>query len=96
MRVRYSPRAFVDRETIYDYLEKRSPQGARNVKIAIVHAIRGLAFYPRLGRLTDMSGVYELIVPRLPYKIYYRFEREEVWILHIRDARRRSWEGQGD
>jgi toxin ParE1/3/4 len=96
MRVRYSPRAFVDRETIYDYLEKRSPQGARTVKIAIVNAIRGLASYPRLGQLTDMSEVYELIVPRLPYKIYYRLEREEVWILHISDARRRPWEGQGD
>jgi plasmid stabilization system protein ParE len=36
MRVRYSPRAFADREAIYDYLEKRSPQGAQNVKITIV------------------------------------------------------------
>jgi toxin ParE1/3/4 len=96
MRVRYSPRAFADREAIYDYLEKRSPQGARNVKLAIVQAIRGLASYPRLGQLTDRSDVYELIVPRLPYKVYYRLDREEVWILHIRDARRRPWQGEGD
>jgi plasmid stabilization system protein ParE len=64
MRVRYTPRAFADREAIYKYLEKRSPQGARNVKIAIVHAIRSLASHPRLGRLTDRTDVYELIVPR--------------------------------
>jgi plasmid stabilization system protein ParE len=65
--VRYTPRAFADREAIYDYREKRSPQGARNVKFAIVHAIRSLASHPRLGRRTDKMDVYELIVPRLPY-----------------------------
>ena len=59
MRVRYSLRAFADREAIYDYLEKRSPQGARNVQLAIVQAVRGLA-------------------------------------VHIRDARRRPWQGEGD
>jgi addiction module RelE/StbE family toxin len=88
MRVRYTPRAFADREAIYDYLEKRSPQGARNVQRAIAHAIKSLTIHPRLGQRTEVEGVYELIVPRRPYKVYYRVEREEVWIIHIRDARR--------
>lgn len=92
MRVRYTSRAFADREAIYDYLEKRSPQGARQVKLAIVRAIRGLASYPRMGQRTDLPGVYELNVPRRPYKVYYRIERDEVWILHVRDARRRPRE----
>jgi toxin ParE1/3/4 len=96
MKVRYSPRAFADREAIYDYLEKRSPQGARRVKLAIVQAIRGLGLHPLIGRLTDKPGVFELIVPRRPYKVYYRIEGQEVWIVHIRDARRRPWEGEGD
>jgi hypothetical protein len=48
------------------------------------------------GLLTDRVNVYQLIVPRLPYKVYCRVEHEEVWILHIRDARRRPWEGEGD
>ncbi|HEY2135103.1 MAG TPA: type II toxin-antitoxin system RelE/ParE family toxin [Xanthobacteraceae bacterium] len=94
MKVRYTPRAFADREAIYDYLETRNPQGARNVQLAVVQAIRGLAYHPRLGQRTDKAGVYELIVPRRPYKVYYRVEGEEVWILHIRDARRRPWEGE--
>lgn len=96
MRVRYSLRAFADREAIYDYLEKRSPQGARNVQLAIVQAIRSLALHPHLGRPTDRSGVYELIVPRRPYKVYYRIERDEVWIVHIRGARRRPWQDESD
>jgi plasmid stabilization system protein ParE len=95
MKVRYSLGAFADRESIFKYLEPRNPQAAHKVKLAIVQAIRGLASH-RLGRKTDMSGVFELIVPRHPYKIYYRIERDEVWIVHIRDARRRPWQGEGD
>ena len=57
MRVRYTLRAFADREAIYDYLEKRSPQGAREVQLAIVQAIRSLASHSRLGQRTDKPGV---------------------------------------
>jgi plasmid stabilization system protein ParE len=83
MRVRYSLRAFADRETIYDYLEQRSPQGARNVQLAIVRAIRSLGLHPRLGQRTDKPGVYELIVPRRPYKISHR-ERRGLDLAHPR------------
>ena len=93
MKVRYSPRAFADREAIFAYLDQRSPQGARNVKRAIVNAIRLLGPHPRMAPLTDEPGVHELIVPRRPYKIYYRIKGEEVRIVHIRDARRQPWEG---
>lgn len=55
MRVRYTPRAFADREEVYEYLEKRSPQGARHVKLAIVRAIRGLAVYPDSAGLAKMD-----------------------------------------
>jgi plasmid stabilization system protein ParE len=45
--------------------------------------------YPRLGRPTGLAEVRELTVPRYPYKVYYRVDGDEIWILHIRDARRR-------
>jgi toxin ParE1/3/4 len=91
MRVRYTQRAFVDREAIYDYLDERSPGGAINVQRAIVQTIRRLEGYPELGRLTEVPDVRELVVPRYPYKIYNRIEGEEIWLLHIRDARRQPW-----
>ncbi len=89
MKVRYTRRAFNDREAIYDFLEERSPNGATNVQHAILDAIHALTSYPRLGQRTEFADVYELTVPRYPYKVYYRVEGDEVWILHIRDARRR-------
>ena len=91
MRIRYAPRAFSDRRSISDYLNERSPQGALNVQRAIVQAVRSLKEYPRLGRPTALAEVRELTVPRYPYKVYYRIDGEEIWILHIRDARRRPW-----
>ena len=91
MRIRYTRRAFLERETIYEYLEERSPRGAANVRRAIVGAIRALEAFPGLGRLTSLPGIRELVVPNYPYKIYYRVEGEDIWLLHIRDARRRPW-----
>jgi len=35
MRIRYTPRAFADREAIFDYIEERSPKGALAIKQAI-------------------------------------------------------------
>ena len=74
MRIRYTRRAFRDREAIYDYLDERSPKGAINVQRAILHAIRALEAFPRLGQLTEVADVYQLTVPRYTYKVYYRIE----------------------
>ena len=91
MRIRYTRRALLERETIYEYLEERSPKGAANVRRAITGAIRALEAFPGLGRLTVLSDIRELVVPNYPFKIYYRLEGDEIWVLHIRDARRRPW-----
>ena len=48
MRVRYTRRAFFDREAIFDYLAERSPSGALNVQRALVQTIRKLEGYPEL------------------------------------------------
>jgi toxin ParE1/3/4 len=80
MRVRYTRRAFTDREAIYNYLDERSPKGAVSVQRAIDHTIRALEAYPRLGQLTNFADIHELAVPRYPYKVYYRVEGDEIWI----------------
>jgi plasmid stabilization system protein ParE len=88
MRVRYTSRARRDLQSIFQYIDERSPGGARAVKYAIISAIRLLESHPRMAPLTDEPHVRELNVPRRPYKVYYRIEGEEIWIAHIRDARR--------
>jgi plasmid stabilization system protein ParE len=94
MRVRYTPRSRRDLQAIFEFIGARSRGGARAVKGAIVNAIRRLGSQPRLAPPTDEPDVHELNVPRRSYKIYYSIEREEVWIIHVRDTRRERWDGE--
>jgi hypothetical protein len=44
---------------------------------------------------TDEVAVLELSIVRYPYKVYHEIKGdEEVWILHIRDTRRKLWDGE--
>ena len=61
------------------------------VKTAIVRRIALLGDFPLLAPLSEISDVRELTIIRYPYKVYYEIENDEVWVLHIRDARRRLW-----
>jgi hypothetical protein len=39
----------------------------------------------------DEPGIYELTIARYSYKVYYEVAGDEVWVVHIRDTRRRLW-----
>ncbi len=90
MRVRYTPEAFADRERILEYLEERSPRGARNVAASISDAVAQLGDQPRSGYRTDNPEVRVMFVVRYPYKIFYRIRETTVEILHIRHTSRRA------
>ena len=57
MRVRYTPRAFADREEIFAYLDARNPHAARDVKRFIKERVAGLASNPRRSPLIEEFGV---------------------------------------
>ena len=48
MRVRYTPRAFADREQIFDYLHQLSPSGARTVLESIREAVAPYKIFYRV------------------------------------------------
>ena len=91
MNVRYTARAYDDLAGITAYLDQRSPKAAHSVRRAIETSVALLGDFPELAPATDISGVRELTIVRYPYKVYYIAESGEVWILHIRDARRKPW-----
>lgn len=93
MRVRYTPRAGDDLRAILDYIDRRSPQGARNVKQAIKRTTEFIGSYPRGGRRAGIRETRVLPVSRYPYLIYWTIEKGEAWIVHIRHASRRPWQG---
>jgi len=89
MRVRYAPRAFADREQIFDYLRKHSASGARNVMASMRAAVAQLGEQPHSGYATDDPSVRVKFIGRYPYKIFYRVRDDTVEIIHIRHTARR-------
>jgi plasmid stabilization system protein ParE len=94
MKVRYTPRAFADREQIYAYLDRLNPRAAREVKSFIKQRIASLADSPSRSPLIKEFGVHAHWLGRYPYVIYYRIVGDEVRIIHIRHVAREPWRGK--
>jgi toxin ParE1/3/4 len=91
MNVRYRELALADLENISQFLNERSPRGARNVLHAIADAIEGIAAQPLASPRTSDPEI-RVILTRYRYKIFYAIVRDEfVEIIHIRHAARRPW-----
>jgi addiction module RelE/StbE family toxin len=94
MKVRYTPRARRDLQDIYSYIEPRNAGAARSVEAVIRHTAETLAEFPYIGVQTDRAPQFRGIkAGRYPYRIYYRIEDDEIWIVHIRHMARQPWEG---
>jgi toxin ParE1/3/4 len=89
MKVRYTRQAVADLLGIADYIRDRNPSAAIDVETAVRSTIDLLADYPKIGRDRPELDARALGVPRYPYIAYYRIERDEIWIVHIRDVRRK-------
>ena len=72
MKVHYRKRALADLEQIFQYIDKRSPTGARNVIDAIHTAIDVIAEHLLSAERTSLVGIHVKIVRRYRYKIFYR------------------------
>lgn len=91
MIVRYSRRAQSDLVDILDYIEARSPIGARNVKLAIKRTIETISENPNVGHPTGHAATRGLPIGRYPYLVYWTVEADEIWIVHLRHGARRPW-----
>jgi len=96
MKVRYTRRAFADREAVFEYLNQYDPRAARKVKVFIKDKINSLTYSPRRARNIKDLGVHALWLGRYPYIVYYRVEGDVVSIIHIRHAARKPWAGGED
>ncbi len=91
MKVRYRGRALADLEQIFQYIDKRSPSGARHVIDEIHAAINAIAEYPLSGQQTSYPRIHVKIVRRYRYRIFYVVEADQIEILHVRHGARRPW-----
>jgi plasmid stabilization system protein ParE len=91
MRIRYTPRARGDIESIWYYLNERSPSGAHNVLRAIYAGVQFIADYPEASQHADEPSIRVKLVRRYRYKIFYRIVSDTVEVLHVRHTSRRPW-----
>jgi toxin ParE1/3/4 len=94
MRVRFATRAYDDLASILDYIDSHSPRGAQSVKRTIQRAIELIGQAPECGRRSGVANTRVFPAGRYPYLIYWSIESDEVWIVHIRHAARRPWQGE--
>jgi plasmid stabilization system protein ParE len=89
VKIRYTVRAASDLATILNYLDTRSPVGAKNVKIRLFALIDTLAEQPRMGRPTGKRNVRRVSANPYPYLIFYRATATEIIIDGVRHGSRR-------
>jgi toxin ParE1/3/4 len=90
-KIHYRSQALFDLEEIFQYINQRSPGGARNVIGAIHDAIAQIAEHPLSTERASHPGIHVKVVRRYPYKIFYRVGVDYVEILHVRHGARRPW-----
>ncbi|MGB8259836.1 MAG: type II toxin-antitoxin system RelE/ParE family toxin [Terracidiphilus sp.] len=83
MRLRWTPAAANDLESIDDYLAGHLPSLRRETILEIYEAILALRTMPHRGRPGRENGTRELVLPRLPYIVVYRIKDSDIEILHI-------------
>ena len=71
MKVHYRDRALADLDEIFQYIDKRSPSGARNVIDAINAAINAIAEHPLAAQETSFPHIRVKIVRRYQYKVFF-------------------------
>jgi addiction module RelE/StbE family toxin len=83
MRLRWTPAAADDLESIKDYLTQHLPSFAQSTILEIYQTILSLRSTPYRGRAGREEGTRELVLPRLPYIVVYRVKDNDVEILYI-------------
>jgi toxin ParE1/3/4 len=83
MRLRWTPAAAEDLESIGGYRAQHLPTFEQSTILDIYQTILTLRSTPYRGRAGREEGTRELVLSRLPYIVVYRVKGNDVEILHI-------------
>ncbi|OGG53152.1 hypothetical protein A2851_03630 [Candidatus Kaiserbacteria bacterium RIFCSPHIGHO2_01_FULL_53_29] len=91
MKIRFRAEAIADIQEIYDYLIKRSKQGAEHVATALDEAVGFIGAQPSGSEETDDKALRVKSVIGYPYKIYYDIHPGRIEIVRVRHDSRQPW-----
>ena len=88
MRIRWTPPAAADMQSISDYLKERQPEYRQPTMRKLYERIRALKDAPFVGRPGVVEGTRELLFPPMPYVAVYRVNGQTIEIWRIYHAAR--------
>ncbi len=83
MKIRWSPTAVADLQSIRDYIAQDRPSAASKVARRIKESILRLENFLLSGRLGRVPGTRELVIPGTSYIAAYRIQGDEIQIATI-------------
>ena len=90
MNIVWSPEAIEDLTSLRGYIAEDDPAAARGVVLHIIKNVEELlSDNPQIGRPGRVPGTRELVIPRTPYIVPYRFQRPTIQILRVYHGARR-------
>jgi toxin ParE1/3/4 len=90
MNIIWSPEAIQDLISLRAYIAEESPAGARRIVLRILRDVEHLLpDNPHMGRPGRVPGTRELVIPRTPYVVPYRVQRNVIQILRVYHGERR-------
>jgi addiction module RelE/StbE family toxin len=89
LRIFWTTRFTKELEAIGDYIAQRNPRAAESV-VNTIHSKteRLLSANPFIGRVGEIRGTRELVVPGTPYVVAYRVTDTQVEVLFVQHGAR--------
>ena len=90
MNILWSPEAIDDLTSLRAYIAEDNPAAAPEVALHIIQNIEQLLpNNPQMGRPGRVPGTRELVIPKTPFVIPYRLQRNVIQILRVYHGARR-------
>jgi toxin ParE1/3/4 len=86
MRVRWTPSAAADLQSISDYLKEHHPSYREPTMRKLYATIRELKQWPGRGRPGREGGTREVLFPSTPYVAVYRVTEQTIEVMRIYHA----------
>ncbi len=88
MRVRWTPAAAADLQSISDYLKEHHPRYRERTMRKLYGAISELKQWPGRGRPGREGGTREVLFPPMPYVAVYRVTEQTIEVVRLYHAAR--------
>jgi toxin ParE1/3/4 len=87
--ITYNPTARAEADAAAAYYDERDPQTARNFLDALAFVIAEIHCAPQRWPFEKSTRVQRLGLSRFPYRVFYRNDPQEIYILAVAHTSRR-------